>query len=221
MKKIMKFYPTIASIMLSIVYTTAIFGMDETNLPYIPKTIWEIIDEFRGENDGLYEQTGHIKSYSRQLDLITGYARKPNEDRSLIRRNITPTSFIVSLLSLPTLKVVSSILPSKITYLLAPIIGLVANHAIASQLANFHLSIKDQKRVAVEGNSILITNCPAVIPKTECRSRSDMRFKSIKASESASRMFRPKPAKRNVLIYELEDCCLYLMARNNHKLGGY
>ncbi len=72
----MKFYQTIAPMILCIIYTTTIFGMfgiGETTLPYVPRAICNLIDEFRGKNYGLYKKTRHIKPYSRLLNRMTNH----------------------------------------------------------------------------------------------------------------------------------------------------
>ena len=38
--------------MLSIICTAPIFGMEEANLPYVPKDICTFIDELSGDNGG-------------------------------------------------------------------------------------------------------------------------------------------------------------------------
>jgi len=65
----MKFYQTIASVVLSILCATTILGSEETSLPPIPEDIYNLIDEFRKKNDSLYEETGHVKPYSPRLNL--------------------------------------------------------------------------------------------------------------------------------------------------------
>ena len=73
---IYNFYVTL--VILSIVYTTTTFGTGETALSEVtkkvPEDIYNLIDEFRGENDGVFKETGYIKPYSRLLDLISEYS---------------------------------------------------------------------------------------------------------------------------------------------------
>jgi len=61
----MKFYQTIAPVMLCIMYTATIFGFEKTSVSEItkkvPKVIWETIDKFRGI-DGVYKEVDLIKS---------------------------------------------------------------------------------------------------------------------------------------------------------------
>ena len=69
----MKFYQVMAPVMLSIICTAPIFGMEETNLPHIPPEICAIIDEFSGgeqkrdaqrkffyPKNSFYKETAHI-----------------------------------------------------------------------------------------------------------------------------------------------------------------
>jgi len=68
---------TTTLVILSIMYTTTIFGTNETTLSQVintvPEDIYNLIDEFRGENDGFFKETGYIKPYSCSLDLISKY----------------------------------------------------------------------------------------------------------------------------------------------------
>jgi len=61
----------------SFMYTTTIFGMNEITLPQaistVPEDIYNLIDEFRGENDGFFKETGYIKPYSSLLDLMANF----------------------------------------------------------------------------------------------------------------------------------------------------
>jgi len=73
----MKFFQKTALVVLSIMYATTIFGAKKAALPYLPlvsEDIWGVIDEFRGENDGVFRETGYIKPYSRLLDSISKYS---------------------------------------------------------------------------------------------------------------------------------------------------
>jgi len=58
-------------------YTAAMFGMNETTLPEVintvPEDIYNLIDEFRGKNDGVFRETGYIKPYSRLLDEMADF----------------------------------------------------------------------------------------------------------------------------------------------------
>ena len=68
----MKFYQKIASIMLFAIYTTSIFGADAATLAAnLPVDVEDVINEHQGENGGHWKETGHIKPYSRLLNLIS------------------------------------------------------------------------------------------------------------------------------------------------------
>jgi len=76
----MKFYQTIAPVILSIICTTPIFGSKKIALPHVPEDLYAIIDKLagdsKGENDSFYKETGRIKPYSRSLDWKTNYAKQ-------------------------------------------------------------------------------------------------------------------------------------------------
>ena len=73
-KKTKKILSTIALAIISILYSTSIFGANGTTLSQVinsvPEDIYDLIDEFWGNNDGVFRETGYIKPYSRSLDSI-------------------------------------------------------------------------------------------------------------------------------------------------------
>lgn len=201
-QKTMKFYQK-TTLMLSIVYATIIFGAEESTFSSapvdicelkVPKDICETINGFTGSNI-YYQETGHVKPYSCQLDWMTKYARQPFENRYLIQRNITPTSLIFTALSLSIIKFLSSMLPNKVVpflYLLAPVIGFLANHIIANQLVNSHLTIKKENleliKITADQKEIFIQNMLMSInvPKSEYRSLSNIKLKNIQSTPPPS-----------------------------------
>lgn len=96
----MKFYQKIASIMLFAIYTTSIFGADAATLAAnLPVDVEDVINEHQGENGGHWKETGHIKPYSRLLDLISYLTpAQPYVDfRGKTRRNpLNHTTFVIS-----------------------------------------------------------------------------------------------------------------------------
>lgn len=123
----MKFYQTIAPVMLSVLYTTIIFGpgKKEPAFPYVPSKICNLIGKFRGEGD-FYKETGHIKPYSLWLDWLKNYttASKQNpetreeEQKNLSKMKKQMLNFgaipsIISIFFLFGLKILSQVLPNK------------------------------------------------------------------------------------------------------------
>jgi len=160
--------------------TTTIFGseIDIRGLK-VSQDICRVIDDFGGENDGIYEKIGHVKLYSPSLALMINYS--------------IPIGIVLSLASL---KILSRILPNKSTLLLsclALVIGCGASAILKVWLGNFHLNIKSPVTIGIipgdedmEDITIGEQQLPSsaypfnVYRKVEIRSLSDMRLKYIR-----------------------------------------
>jgi len=152
--KLMKFFQKTTLVVFSIMYVITIFGTSKTILFEVMNNTSEdtcnLIDEFSGKNDGIYEETGCIKPYPHLFDLMTSYSTAKSlskEDRPTIINNIIVLTFIALFVGL---KIFSPILPNKVILPLAslfknfldPIIGLEANNIVPNQLAASHLGVK-------------------------------------------------------------------------------
>jgi len=70
----MKFYQTIALVILSIMCIAPVLGAKETTkLPYLGEEIYKLIDEFRG-TDGVYKEVAHLKPFGDLVKKILGPA---------------------------------------------------------------------------------------------------------------------------------------------------
>jgi len=174
-----KFYQTIAPTILSIIYTATIFGMRETNLPHIPPEICAIIDKFSGKNDGHYKQTGHIKPYSRLLDVMTNYGSLLQcisyQWIDYLTYYRLPLSCLLIGLYFRFRPKFSPVLSFLIPMILIPMI-LSACKMVRTQLRNSRLTIKFPTKIDID--DILGTvRIHGENRKIERRSFPDMRFK--------------------------------------------
>jgi len=173
----MKFYQIIAPATLSIMYTTTIFGIKETTLPYVPKVICELIDEFcsgkKEVNDTFYKKTGHLKPYSYLPHLLTCLTmyRTPRtgESKNFLQFTICciSTSTIMSILALTLPKIFPALyktslgllLPAISSTLLALPVGLSADYIVAKtaeKLSNSHLAIKSPTQIVIKSPTQIV-----------------------------------------------------------------
>jgi len=211
----MKFYQIIASVIISIMCATTIFGseVDIRGLS-VPADILKKIDGFAGKNreknDSFYKKTGHVQCYASLFDLMTSYSTAKSlsrKDRPTMINNITTLIFIVLSAGL---KIFSQILPSKVTLpltslskkFLNPVIGLGNNHIVPNQLAASHLGIKSPAEIAIwdDRQEIVITDIPASneIRKIEIRSLFNMQLKKVRQLSNIPQIYHPRRQKKLV-----------------------
>jgi len=209
-----KFYQTIAPMILCIMCTTPTFGSEKITLPFASEDTCNLVDEFRGEHDDWYKETGHVKPYSPSLDWMKRYSPA-----------------ICATLALVSLQVACETLPDVLVGPLAlssTIIGSKARNIAIKQLDDSHLSIESPVNISIRNylNEIYILGpisnegC-----KIEIRSLSDIRFKNIMLSKIMHEHIPwTDQAKCNGLIYELKnkEVNIYLPSdyRSRNKLSS-
>ena len=197
----MKLYQTIAPMMLCIMYTTTIFGLEEATLSEVtkkvPKVIWEIIDEFRGTN-GVYKEICHLKSYQhlceklRKLVICTGI-----------------TTLAAAVLVQKLLKI-SPKRPVLFTLGLASLASIVSEGYHKKNQINFHLLSKSPDRVEICDDQKIIALKSTVDGNNgyqiEFRSLSNMRLVTVLPQIPQSTFLSlPNLAFRDNLVYVLRN----------------
>ena len=201
----MKFYQTIAPVMLCIMYTATIFGFEEATLSEVtkkvPKVIWGIIDELRGK-DGVYEEDSHLEPYSDQylfdsllkLTACTG---------------VTALSTIVLVRNLfKTLPKTKAFLVSIPVVALSSAIVVKTNRILGNQLASRLITITPERvEIWDELNAIGIQPIADShnVYRVEIRSLSDLQPCTVSLPPTLFESLHPDIVKRDETIYILKN----------------
>lgn len=170
--------------------------MEETNLPYVPKDICNVIDEFTkesgGENDGFYEETAHITERlpdpSNKQNLLTQFLQ------STTGKTAAALSTAALFLTLP------KILP-KTTLPLA----LLSAAATGLVLANQSTASHSPARVEVASDPIEFADMIMSL-RTGTDVIMTASISSLSNNFSTRWPFQPKKLiKKNDLTFELND----------------
>ncbi len=195
----MKFYQTIAPVMLCIMYTATIFGPDETSVSEItkkiPKVIWEIIDKFQGI-DGIYKEVGLIKS---------GQHRLKKDKIFFTCANIT--GFSIAAFTQKLLKIFPNKSVSVSSLILVPLASYIGTEFYYNYLIPFHLASRYPDGVDIWDNTIVLKNkSEGGSSRLEFRSLSDMRLLKTIAPQVSRNIFsrlHPDVVQRDEITYML------------------
>ncbi len=182
--------------MLSIICIAPIFGMEETNLSYVPKDIYNTIDEFTKENgeenDSFYEETGRITEH------LPDPSNKQNAFIQFLQSTTGKTAAALSTAAL--FLTLPKILP-KVTIPLASLSIIFAGVVLANQ------SIASHAPARAEVTSDPVKFADMVISLgTDTNAIVTQSFSSLSNNFSKFSPFQPKKLiNRGNLTYELND----------------